>query len=260
MSDAANANRVLHRGSDRYVIVPRGTRVNGERVRLPDRELARRFVADLAADAQNRALLRAVVSGGALGAAAGAGVASRFGGKPDEGEWAPLTEGVARGALEVIRLIDHPVSPVTITTTGTLTLSEVSWGETSGIYPSRENLYKPDRWDQEKLAELLKARAAVTDVATRNSHVRKAKPGSNAIEQMMRPYHCVENFPALDREIDEGVRWFYLSSFSDKPTTHPGASQQMVIAKTYGPFHNIGGGDVQRGDVWLHFYRLAPKT
>jgi hypothetical protein len=31
----------------------------------------------------------------------------------------------------------------------------------------------------------------------------------------------------------------------------------MVIAKTYGPFFNSGGGDVNRGDVYLHFYRLA---
>lgn len=251
---ASNVSRVLHRGSERYVIVPRGAGVTGERVQLPDRELARRFVADLAAEAGNRGLLRAAV------AEASSGVPSRFGGRPDEGEWAPLTEGLARGSVEAIRLIDHPVAPVTVTTTGALTLSEVSWGETSGIYPSRENLYKPDKWDQEKLGELLKARAAVTDVATRNSHVRKAKPGPGRIEQMMRPYHCTENFPALDREIDEGVKWFYLSSFSDKPTTHPGASQQMVIAKTYGPFYNIGGGDVSRGDVWLHFYRLAPKA
>ncbi len=245
---------VLHRGSERYVIAARGSAPNGERLRFPDRELARAFIASLAAEPGNRELLRAAAAG-----APSAGVPRGFGNRPDEAEWAPLTEALARGSLDVVRMIDHPISPCTVTTTGTLTLSEVSWGETSGIYPTRENLYKPDRWDQEKMCELLRARAAVDDVAKRNSHVRKAKPGSGNIERMMRPYHCIENFPAPDKEIDVEVKWFYLSSFPDKPITHPGASQEMVIAKTYGPFHNTGGGDVARGDVWLHFYKIAPK-
>lgn len=244
---------VLHRGSTRYLLVPRGSDVTGERVRLPQRDLARDFVSGLASEPQNRELLRAITA--AQGA--GAGVPKGFGGRTDEGEWAPLVEALARGSVEVVRVIDHPVSPVIVRTTGTLTLSEVSWGETSGIYPSRDNLYKPDKWDQEKMAALLRARAAVTDVAKRNSDVRKAKPGPGKIEQMMKPYHCLENFPVLDKEIGAEVCWFYLSSFADKPTTHPGAARKMEIAKSYGPFFNSGGGDVSRGDCWLHFYRLV---
>jgi len=241
----------LHQGSTRYLLVPRGADTAGERVRLPQRELARSFVAGLLAEPGNRQILKEAAQG------AGGGVAKGFGGRPDENEWAPLVEALSRGSIEVVRIVDHPISPVTVRTTGTLTLSEVSWGETSGIYPSRDNLYKPDRWDQEKMANLLRARAAVTDVAKRNSHVRKAKPGPGKIEQLMRPYHCIENFPVLDREIGAEVQWFYLSAFADKPITHPGASQPMVIAKTYGPFFNSGGGDASRGDVYLHFYRLA---
>jgi hypothetical protein len=245
---------VLHRGSERYVIAARGSAAAGERLRFPDRESARAFIASLAAEPGNREWLRAAATGALF-----LGVPMSFGGRPDEAEGTRLTEGLARGWLEVVRMIDHPISPCTVTTTGTLTLSEVSWGETSGIYPTSGNLYKPDKWNQEKMCELLRARAAVNDVAKRNSHVRKAKPGNGSIEKMMRPYHCTENFPTPDKEIDGEVKWFYLSSYSDKPITHPGASQRMVIVKTYGPFHNIGGGDVAKGDVWLHFYMIAPK-
>jgi hypothetical protein len=240
---------VLHLRSERFLLVPRGSDVAGEHLSFPDRERARLFLASLAAEPGNREVLRAAVE-------RMRGVPSGFGGRPDEGEWAPLTEALARHSLEAVRLIVHPISPIEITTTGKLTLSEVSWGETSGIYPSSQNVTKPDRWDAAKLVELLKARSALTDVATRNSHVRKAKPGLGYIDQLMRPYHCLENFPQHDPEIDVDVKWFYLSAALDKPLSHPGTSG-TVIVKTYGPFFNAGGGDAEHGDCYLHFYRLA---
>jgi hypothetical protein len=242
---------VLHRGSDRYVLVRRGSDVTGEHLKIADREAARSLLAGLAAEPGNREVLRAAVK--AIGVPAG------FGGRPDENAWAPLTEGLARGSLELVRLIDHPVAPLEVRTTGKLTLSEVSWGETAGIYPGREHLYQPDRWDQPKLIELLKARSAVTDVATRNHAVRKAKPSGGHIDQMLRPYHCTENFPAKDVAIDGEVKWFYLSSNARTPLSHPGTSG-TVIVKTYGPFYNSGGGDVEPGDVYLHFYSLDPRV
>lgn len=243
--------RVLHVGADRYVLIARGADLAGERVRFPQRDLARSFVSKLSSDPQNKETLREAVK------LAGETVPKSEGGRPDEGESAPLVDAIARGSVEIVRIIDHPVSPITVRTTGTLTLSEVSWGETSGIYPSRENLYRPDKWDQEKMALLLRARAAVTDVAKRNSDVRKAKPSDGKIDQLLKPYHCIENFPVLDKEIGADVCWFYLSTFSDKPTTHPGAARKMEIAKSYGPFFNTGGGDVPKGTVYLHFYKLA---
>lgn len=241
--------RVLHQGSDRYLILPRGNDTCGEHITFADRERARSFLSDLAAEPGNREVLRVLVK-------RAGGVPAGFGGRPDEGEWAPLTEALARHALEVVRLIDHTVSPCEITTTGKLTLSEVSWGETSGLYPSSLHVYQPDLWDQAKLFDLLKARAAVTDVAIRNHQVRKAKPSAGHIDQLMRPYHSIENFPGKDHEIDEHVKWFYLSAEPHTPIGHPGTSG-TVIAKSYGPFFNIGGGDAGRGDCYLHFYRMG---
>lgn len=242
------SSSVLHLGSSRYLLLPRGSDARGERLSFPDREQARVFLAKLTAEPGNREVLRAATEQ--------AGVPAAFGGRPDEGEWAALTEGLARGTLEVVRFIDHPIGPWEIQTTGTLTLSQVSWGETSGLYPSAQHLYQPDLWDAAKLRDLLKARAAVTDVGRRNPDVRKAQPSPGHINDMMRPYHSVENFPPVDREIDDHVRWFYLSGDAATPTTHPGTSG-TVLAKSYGPFFNIGGGDAERGACYLHFYRLA---
>jgi hypothetical protein len=141
------------------------------------------------------------------------------------------------------------------------TLSEVSWGETSGLYPSADNKYQPDKWDAAKTCELLKLRGAVHAVGQRGQSVHKGKPKEgDKIEQMLKKYHLTENFPALDSEIaDAEVKWFYLSSEANTPAVHPGTTGTTKV-KTYGSFYNIGGGDVKKGDVWVHFYKLSPKT
>jgi hypothetical protein len=141
------------------------------------------------------------------------------------------------------------------------TLSEVSWGETSGLYPSDQNKFQPEKWDQAKTCELLKTRGAVHAVGQRGQSVHKGKPSaSDPIEQKLKIYHFIENFPALDSEIlDAKVKWFFLSSDSDKPDVHPGTTGATRV-KGYGSFYNIGGGDVKKGNVYIHFYKLKPKA
>jgi hypothetical protein len=71
------------------------------------------------------------------------------------------------------------------------TLSEVSWGETMGIYPSEKNKFNPAKWDSKKTCELLKARKTVHEVATRGKRVHKGKPDpKDKIHQKLKPYHC----------------------------------------------------------------------
>ena len=141
------------------------------------------------------------------------------------------------------------------------TLSEVSWGETSGLYPSDQNKFQPEKWDQAKTCELLKTRGAVHAVGQRGQSVHKGKPrASDPIEEKLKIYHFIENFPALDSEIsDAEVKWFFLSPDSDKPDVHPGTTGTTRV-KSYGSFYNIGGGDVKKGDVYIHFYKLKAKT
>ncbi|MGB9941326.1 PKD domain-containing protein [Methanosarcina sp.] len=135
------------------------------------------------------------------------------------------------------------------------TVSTVSWGETSSIYPTQNNLYKPSKWDQTKTCELLKARAGIQLVSTRNSNVRTASPGNTYIDNILKPYHYFENFPSVDSKIsDSKVKWFYISTYANKPTVHPGVKGSKLV-KSYGPFYNVGGGDVPKGDVYINFYK-----
>ena len=146
------------------------------------------------------------------------------------------------------------VNVTTCPVQSTGTLSKVSWGETSGLYPTKNNLYSPDKWDGPKTCELLKLRSAVHEVAKRGEKVHEASPGSGNIEQLLKPYHLVENFPGVDSEIaDDKVKWFYLSHL-ESLTEHPTMST-LTSVKTYGSFYNIGGGDVKKGDVYVHFYK-----
>jgi len=148
-------------------------------------------------------------------------------------------------------------APATCAPNKTGTLSKVSWGETSGLYPASTDKYSPDKWDSSKLCELMKMRAAVHAVGDRGQSVHRSSPREgDRIEQMLKRYHLVENFPALDTEVaDAGVKWFYLSSKADGPAVHPGTTGTTRV-KGYGPFFNVGGGDVKAGDTWVHFYKL----
>ncbi|HEX8489377.1 MAG TPA: DUF4157 domain-containing protein [Chthoniobacterales bacterium] len=134
------------------------------------------------------------------------------------------------------------------------TLSEVSWGETAGLYPSKDNLYDPSKWDGAKKCELLRLRGALHAVGQRGESVHRGRPGSGAVEQKLKPYHFIENFLSLDPEIAKAeVRFFYLSKHAAL-NTHP-TMGTLIWVKKYGPFFNVGGGDVPKGDVYVHFYK-----
>ncbi|HHH10497.1 MAG TPA: hypothetical protein ENK23_00255 [Sorangium sp.] len=164
-------------------------------------------------------------------------------------------EGIA--PLTLVRELVPLLPPCKITISGAKTLSSVSWGETNGIYPTAQNLYHPNKWDVTKLCQLQKARAAVHEVAKRNDRVHRSTRFRNLLERRLRPYHCTENFPPVDAEITPEVRWFYLSSLPHGPEQHPGLGQASTIAKSYGPFHAVGGGDAGKGKIYIHFYRTS---
>ena len=150
-------------------------------------------------------------------------------------------------------------------------ISKISWGETSGLYPTKDvynpkssELYNPDKWDEQKTEELLKARAAIHLIGTkRNSTVRKSNCNMQGVEKTLATYHLTSNFPDVDPEIlnDDNVKYFYLSK--EPTTTTPSINSEYYeqeCVKTYGPFYNIGGGDVPKGPVFVHFYKAVKKT
>jgi hypothetical protein len=143
------------------------------------------------------------------------------------------------------------------------TLSEVSWGESRGIYPTKnmtpteQEMYHPENWDEAKKCELLKARRAMHTVGQRNKEVHKLTPNLNdPIEARMERYHFIENFPALDPEIaDTEVEWFLHApkSVAVHAGVQRGDPERQVCVKTYGPFYNNFEGQVPKGPVYILF-------
>jgi hypothetical protein len=140
------------------------------------------------------------------------------------------------------------------------TFSRTSWGETGGLYPtsSGKGIYNPANWDCAKLQELLKCRGAVDAVCKRGESCHSSSPPkADAFAQSIKKYHFTENFPSLDPEIaDAEVKWLYLSP--DENADHTGITGETKV-KSYGPFWNVGGGDVATGATYVNFYKVAAK-
>lgn len=149
-------------------------------------------------------------------------------------------------------------------------LSKISWGETSGIYPmknpedpnNKKLCYNPTNWDEQKTEELLKARAAIHLIGTqRNSTVHKNDCDINdALIKKLATYHLTSNFPEVDEKIlnDKDVKYFFLSP-EPKVATPSLASDGQECVMSYGPFYNVGGGDVEAGPIYIHFYKAIKK-
>lgn len=136
-------------------------------------------------------------------------------------------------------------------------IGKVSWGETSGLYPtiSNKNLYQVGKWGAPIVYELLKARAAIEVVGGRGEKVQTYTPNLNDnIQKMLATYHLKSNLPPADGEIEDNskVKYFYLDAKYDK--RHTALNNTQKIIKSYGPFYNIGGGDVARGKCYVIFY------
>jgi RHS repeat-associated protein len=149
-------------------------------------------------------------------------------------------------------------------------ISKISWGETSGLYPTKNvhnpkdaDLYNTENWDEQKTEELLKARAAIHFIGTkRNSIVHKSNCVMKGVAKKLATFHLITNFPNVDAEIlnDEDVKYFYLSPKSTVATPSINAEDyDQKCVKTYGPFYNNGGGDVPKGPVYIHFYKAIKK-
>ncbi len=142
-------------------------------------------------------------------------------------------------------------------------LGATSRGETGGLYPtpSGEGLYGCP-------AEVRSGQGAgtpqvpqgpSTPVCQRGESCHSSSPPkADAFAQSIKKYHLPENFPALDTEIANAeVKWFYLSP--DANADHTGITGETKV-KSYGPFYNVGGGDVAKGMTYVNFYKVPPKN
>jgi hypothetical protein len=137
--------------------------------------------------------------------------------------------------------------------------AEVGYGETSGLLPQRaanapapgkgkkENPYAPSTWDKASAEQLQKGRENIMDISERNSTVRKATASSNSIEQEIWGLN-VDAASHSDGSLPG--KYFFIRQDgvgNQHPSKKAGYGQGTPIT-SYGPFRNVGGGDVPRGN------------
>jgi RHS repeat-associated protein len=133
--------------------------------------------------------------------------------------------------------------------------AEVGYGETSGLVPERaanapkkkKNPYDPSTWDPASAKELQDARENIMDISERNKTVHKATPGDSPIEQQV----WNANMDAAENSNGSmSGDYFFIRQAGrgrQRPPRSAGFGQGKPI-RSYGPFRNVGGGDVPRGN------------
>jgi RHS repeat-associated protein len=139
--------------------------------------------------------------------------------------------------------------------------ASAAFGETGGIYPQLKpgasNVYNPSDWDPGSAQELQEARAWIADVRERNKitgFLDKSRT-TNAVERTIwtKCYEAAEK--AARKNLPSDVRHFFLRQ-EGEGRQKPDWARNMTPYKTFGPFKNIGGGDVPTGDkTFIDFYK-----
>ncbi|PLK42095.1 hypothetical protein C0V77_22670 [Emticicia sp. TH156] len=160
------------------------------------------------------------------------------------------------------------INPVTPTNKGNV--SKVSWGETSGIYPTKtlnpteKELNDPTKWDMNKVQQLMEARASIDYIynnVNKDAHTNDIDAVGK--DKLLAPYHLKDNFPEVPKQIKDLVKgrgFFYLASKADVKT--PSISDKywdQTIVKSYGPFTIEGEGMLQKVKFILFFIVLIQK-
>lgn len=141
----------------------------------------------------------------------------------------------------------------------------VGYGETRGLFPQqspgheRASPYDRSKWDKRSFEQLQAARRNIMDLSERNPDVRRMEPNSTAgvIERSV----WDDNIKAANQS-DGSMpgRFFFIRQQGVGPQRSParaGFGQSGRPIRSYGPFVNVGGGDVPRGnrtyiDIYEH--------
>jgi hypothetical protein len=133
--------------------------------------------------------------------------------------------------------------------------ASAGYGETSGLLPQAlphakgRNAYDRSTWDKNSFDQLQEARRNIIDVSERNPKVRRAKPGDrpHAIEKSV----WGDNQHAASRSGGSlPGNFFFMRQAGVGPQRPPkdaGFGQGEPV-RSYGPFRNVGGGSVPKGD------------
>lgn len=136
--------------------------------------------------------------------------------------------------------------------------AEVGYGETSGLIPEKSadapkhaNKYDESTWDPASTQDLQNARTNIMDISERNGTVKRATPDdpNNSIQQAA----WQANVSAAKNSNGTGPGKYFFIRQQGKGRQRPPKSAGFGQGKTkpvhsYGPFRNVGGGDVPRGN------------
>ena len=132
--------------------------------------------------------------------------------------------------------------------------AEVGYGETAGLLPERSpkapaktNPYDRRTWDEDSMHELQQARRNIMDISQRNSKVRRGQPGFDTTLQAV----WNDNMEAAKSSTGSlSGNYFFIRQEGvgpQRPPKRAGYGQGKPI-RTCGPFRNVGGGDVPKGE------------
>jgi hypothetical protein len=138
--------------------------------------------------------------------------------------------------------------------------AETIFGETAGLRPSlvdsKKGPYDPSNWDKASAEQLRLARKYIAIVSNRNTRVHRATPKNqnNPIEARTWNESLDAASDAVnDAELDPRITQFFFrqEERGKQVPSWPGYRRYM----SFGPFHNVGGGDTPRGSkAYIEFW------
>jgi RHS repeat-associated protein len=133
--------------------------------------------------------------------------------------------------------------------------AEVGYGETAGLVPAKADNapknaspYDTSTYDPKSTQQLQDARTNIMDISERNNKVKSGTPSdpNNPIQQKA----FNDNMAAAKNSDGSKPGKFFFIRQQGKGNQHPPKSARYGQGKpllSYGPFRNVGGGDVPRG-------------
>ncbi len=131
---------------------------------------------------------------------------------------------------------------------------EEGYGETAGLLPARKprargSVYDRNTWDSDSARSLQQARTNIMDISIRNDTVRRSRPrdAHDPIQQSI----WKDNVSAASQSRGSMAgNYFFIRQRGTGPRHPPKRAGfgQGKPTREYGPFRNVGGGDVPSGD------------
>lgn len=150
----------------------------------------------------------------------------------------------------------------------TLHQQRTVYGETAGLYPQlvnqpgKNSVYNRSNWNPGSAADLQTARAWMAGVRLRNHIVKESGPHpSNGLEKMVWQDAANAVQASKGLQLPAGVKNFFIrqDGVGAQAPDPKLWGKDAKVYKSFGPFINLGGGDVPKGTkTYIDFYKVEP--